>query len=131
MNRRVKKSVAVLIVALAVLVSGCAATSQSARDAINTLHDMSHAVDYLELTSSLTIVTENYTNFITGTIKNTSSKVIDYVEIDFAIFDKEGNQVGTTLANITNLQPGATWKFKAPILNRDAFEVQMLKIIAW
>ena len=35
-----------------------------------------------------------------------------YVEIEFEILDADGNVIGTSMDNITNLSEGATWKFE-------------------
>nr|DAK78386.1 MAG TPA: zinc-ribbon domain protein [Caudoviricetes sp.] len=50
---------------------------------------------------------------ITGTVKNHSSKTFRYVQIQYALYDKDNNQVGNALANTNGLEPGSTWKFDA------------------
>jgi hypothetical protein len=50
---------------------------------------------------------------ITGTVENRSGRKLKYAQITFNLYDEEGAQVGTALANINNLEPGGTWKFKA------------------
>lgn len=50
---------------------------------------------------------------ITGKIKNNSSKTLSYVQIQFALYDKSGSQVGTALANTNGLEPGNTWSYDA------------------
>lgn len=50
---------------------------------------------------------------ITGKIRNNTSKSYSYAEVTFTLYDREGNQVGTAMANINNLEPSATWKYEA------------------
>lgn len=50
---------------------------------------------------------------ITGTVVNRRSKKLGYVQIKFILYDASGAQVGTALANINDLEPGARWNFKA------------------
>lgn len=57
-----------------------------------------------------------YTEFattVTGRVRNNTDRRFRYVQITFALYDTAGNQVGTALANIAGLEPGAIWKFKA------------------
>lgn len=61
-------------------------------------------------------VSEQFVRYVTGTVKNNSSKKYSYAQVEINLYDKDGNQVGSTLANVNNLEPGGTWKFKAPIL---------------
>ncbi|MGE5590998.1 MAG: FxLYD domain-containing protein [Bacillota bacterium] len=59
-------------------------------------------------------VSEDFMRYVTGTVKNNSNKKYSYAQVEINLYDKDGNQVGSTLANINNLEPGGTWKFKAP-----------------
>lgn len=78
---------------------------------------------YLELESKK----GNYDN-ITGTIKNLSPEPYSYVEVDINLYDDNGNQVESTLANTNNLEGNGTWNFSAPVLYPD--KSSKLKIIS-
>ncbi|BBF42020.1 hypothetical protein lbkm_0702 [Lachnospiraceae bacterium KM106-2] len=69
---------------------------------------------------------DNYTSYATGKVKNNTDRTYSYVQVEINLYDKSGNQVGSTLDNVTNLEAGSTWKFKAPILeqNVDNFKVK-------
>ncbi|MEF9969939.1 MAG: FxLYD domain-containing protein [Ruthenibacterium sp.] len=54
--------------------------------------------------------------YIKGIVKNNSGKDCTYVQITFTLYDKDGNQIGTALDNINNLEKDGTWKFKAMAL---------------
>lgn len=51
--------------------------------------------------------------YIEGTIKNNTSKKYTYVQVSYNVYDSEGNNLGTCLANNNNLGANETWKFKA------------------
>jgi len=53
------------------------------------------------------------TTTIVGRVRNNTDRPYSYAQITFSLFDNGGNQVGTTIANIANLEPRAVWKFKA------------------
>lgn len=53
------------------------------------------------------------TTYIEGEIKNNTDKSYSYVQVTFNLYDKNGAQLGTAIDNINNLEPNATWKYKA------------------
>lgn len=50
---------------------------------------------------------------IKGTVKNNSGKDRSYLSITYNLYDAEGNQIGTAMDNINNLEKDGTWKFDA------------------
>ena len=50
---------------------------------------------------------------IEGSIKNNTSKKYSYVQVTFNLYDSDGAQIGSALANINNLEADGLWKFKA------------------
>jgi hypothetical protein len=66
--------------------------------------------------SGLTVVRDEYTRSITGVVRNNSDHKYGYAQVEINLYDKGGNVIGSTMANINNLEPGQTWKFSAPIL---------------
>ena len=50
---------------------------------------------------------------ITGSIKNNTDRDASYVQVTFNLYDEEGNQIGTAMDNINDLEAGGTWKFEA------------------
>lgn len=57
-----------------------------------------------------------YSASITGVAKNNTGKNLSYVQIEFSVYDSEGNNLGTAIANINNLGAGDTWRFEATLL---------------
>lgn len=64
--------------------------------------------------------------FITGIVENRTGRDLTYAQIEFAAFDKDGNQVTTGIANASKLDTGAKWKFKAAVLD-DGFATVKFK----
>lgn len=58
-----------------------------------------------------------YSTKITGTAKNITNKNLSYAQIEFSIYDENGNNLGTALANINNLAKGDTWQFEATLID--------------
>ena len=54
-----------------------------------------------------------YSYTIEGSIKNNTNKQYSYVQVTFNLYDTDGAQIGTALANINNLEANGLWKFKA------------------
>ena len=57
--------------------------------------------------------TDTFATYYKGIIKNNSGKDCSYVQVTFNLYDADGNQIGTALDNINNLEKDGTWKFKA------------------
>ena len=57
---------------------------------------------------------------IQGTVRNNTSSQYSYVQVEINLYDNSGAQVGSTLANVNNLEPNGTWKFEAPVLESNA-----------
>lgn len=69
--------------------------------------------------------------YIEGTIKNNTDKEKSYVQVTFNLFDKDGNQLGTALANINDLKAGGTWKFKAMGMEKDIAKYELSEITGY
>lgn len=74
----------------------------------------------LELLSSDSETDELGTRYVTGRVRNNTSRTCNYVQVSVNLYNSEGTQVGSTLDNVTNLEPGGVWEFKAVIANEDA-----------
>lgn len=68
---------------------------------------------------------------ITGKVANTTGKKLGYVQVEINLYDKGGTQVGSTLANVNNLEPGVTWKFEAPVVHERASSAKVAGISAF
>jgi hypothetical protein len=70
------------------------------------------------LRKSLGATTDGFGGNVTGTVINRRSNTLRYAEIRFNLYDESGAQIGSALANINDLEPGARWNFKASSLGR-------------
>lgn len=66
--------------------------------------------------------------YVTGKIKNNKSKNYSYVQVEISLYDSDGNQVGSTLDNMNNLEAGATWKFKALVTENNASQYKIVNV---
>ena len=66
------------------------------------------------------ITKEQYVRYVAGKIKNNSGTERGYLQVEINLYDKDNNQVGSTLANVNNLEKDGIWTFKAPILEDEA-----------
>ena len=58
-------------------------------------------------------IRDDYSYKIAGTLTNNSGKERKYVQVEYTLYDADGNQLGTAMANVNNLKDGGTWKFEA------------------
>lgn len=56
-----------------------------------------------------------YNRYITGRVRNNSSRSYSYVQVEISLMDGAGNVVGSTMDNVNNLGPGQVWEFRAMI----------------
>lgn len=71
---------------------------------------------------------DTFGGYIVGTVKNNTKKQYKYVQVEINLYDKDGNQVGSTMSNVNNLEPGATWKFKAPVFEEKAASFKIKEV---
>jgi hypothetical protein len=50
---------------------------------------------------------------ITGEVVNRTGARLSYAQVTVTLYDANGSVVGTALANVNNLDPGASWRFTA------------------
>ena len=67
------------------------------------------------------------TRYVAGTIKSNVNKQFSYAQVTINEYDSSGAQIGSTLANVNNLEPYGTWKFKAPVLDKNAVDFKVMK----
>jgi hypothetical protein len=69
--------------------------------------------------------------YITGTIKNNTNKQYKYVQVEVNLYDDDGAQIGSTLANTNNLEPRGMWKFKAVAMEDNAASYRIKDITGY
>ncbi len=74
---------------------------------------------------------EGYSSYMTGTIKNNSDSVnLEYVEIEFDVYDPSGNLLGRISDTLFGLKIGQTWQYEAMIYYDNAEQIK-LNDIRW
>ncbi len=73
--------------------------------------------------TDLKVDESGFTPKATGILKNNTDSDKSYIQITFAVKDKDGNKLGTAMANINNLKAGETWKFEAMSFSTDEGQV--------
>lgn len=71
-----------------------------------------------------------YSYDITGTLKNNTDKEYSYVQVEFYVYDKDGNMLDTCLANNSGFEANGTWNFTASCFftNGDSNKVKSYKL---
>lgn len=69
--------------------------------------------------------------FVTGKVQNTTSKHFSYVQVEINLYGKDGAQVGSTMANVNNLEPNATWNFEAPVIQENVERMAVQGVTAF
>jgi hypothetical protein len=116
-------AISVLVLGASLLWPGCR-RYPSAAD-----YDFSKGSKYVKVETS-PISSEGSLRVIPGIGKNTSSRTLRMVQIQFTLFDKDGNQVGSAFAAAGDLEPGTTWKFSAPVFEATAANYKIGNILA-
>lgn len=104
--------------ALAFTLAGCssdATTETTASKAASTEAASTEAAPVEDYTvSDETLDTSNpYAAYITGTLTNNKDTDVSYVQVEYVLYDADGAQIGTALANTNNLKAGGSWKYEA------------------
>ena len=96
------------------------------------------ASDYLQSTPlpDLQLVSHDgesgqYSWSVVGQIRNNTNSTYSYVQVEINLYDSNGNQVGSTMTNINNLEPGRTWNFEAPVLQDEASRYRITDVTGW
>lgn len=70
----------------------------------------------------------NYTaggGHVTGTAINTTDRTLANARLAFGLYDKDGKQVGSTLATTNTLAPHGTWQFDAVYSESNVASIQV------
>ncbi len=129
------------LIVMGIFFAGCTNTTTTANSPVQTLSTIKPAGTTTAVAASsqdtLTLVeshveTGDYgTRYVVGTIKNNVNKQFTYVQVTINEYDSSGAQIGSTLANANNLEPYGTWKFKAPVLDKDATDFKVMTATAY
>lgn len=124
-----KPIVVTVILAVLLVLAGCASTPRQAeKDHVSEAALLSDPVPFAtpeKLTDQLELISLGYGEAegiggiypcVEGIVHNISDKTIGYLELDINYYDKDGNQVQSSIVNTTNLAPDGKWVFKDSII---------------
>ena len=66
--------------------------------------------------------------YISGTIRNKSTKKLGYISVTFAVYDSSGNNLDSAETFFSDLGPRETWRYEALILDNDAASFKLTAI---
>ena len=66
-------------------------------------------------------------SYITGEIRNNSNKTYSYAQVTINLYNGE-TQIGSTLDNINNLEPGTVWKFRALVTDQSCTAYKIVEV---
>lgn len=66
--------------------------------------------------------------YILGTLTNNSSDDYDTIDIEYLVYDEEGNVLGNASAYLNKLKKGQSWKFKVIYDGMDAKDIKKFEI---
>ena len=72
---------------------------------------------------------DGFSYYIEGELVNNKSRKYSYVQIEFNLYDSNGVQLGSAIANINNLEANGTWKFKAIDLCGNSESIKSYKVV--
>ena len=74
---------------------------------------------------------DGFAYYVTGSIKNNTNRQYSYVQVTFNLYDEDGAQIGTAMANVNNLEANGTWKFKALGITEEVASYKLMGITGW
>lgn len=68
--------------------------------------------------------------YVIGVVKNHSPNLYKMVQVDFELYDDDGQRIGQIAVQVYQMQPQEAWQFREAISNPLASRVRLLKIQA-
>ena len=103
--------------------SNSSAASGSSQTSISSQETKKENLEVLE--HSMT--EDEYYSYVVGKIQNNSDKTYSYVQVSINLYNGE-TQVGSTLDNVNNLEPGGNWEIKALITDPSITSYKIVEV---
>jgi hypothetical protein len=118
----------ILIIIISVASSGGSnSTTPASKTTDATQKSAAPAQKYQILSQGITTDSSGL-RYVSGKIKNNSGKTATYVQVEINLYDSNGQQLGSTLANLNNLEAGQVWNFKAPITEDGTTKYKIIEV---
>lgn len=105
------------IISLLLIVTGC--TTDELNDLSNKMDNMNKKDNFSHTVEKSYADKYGFSYYLEGIVTNNSDKEYSYAQIEFICYDKDGNNIGTAMANTNNLLGNQTWKYKAMLMTND------------
>ncbi len=129
-GKRLKNTVLRVILGILVIVIGIGAIASGGDSSVQTSNN--NKQEKFTLISDKKTTDAAGTTYIEGEIKNNTDKSYSYVQVTFNLYDDNGAQLGTAVDNINNLEPNATWKYKAlGLVTEKVSSYKLVEITGW
>lgn len=129
-GKRLKNTVLRVILGILVIVIGIGAIASGGDSSVQTSNN--NKQEKFTLISDKKTTDVAGTTYIEGEIKNNTDKSYSYVQVTFNLYDDNGAQLGTAVDNINNLEPNATWKYKAlGLVTEKVSSYKLVEITGW
>ena len=127
-GRKLKNSALRIILGIIILIIGiCSFTGDMSTTPTSTTEQ-----EKFTLVSDKKVTDSIGSTYIQGEIKNNTDREYSYVQVTFNLYDKDGSQLGTAVDNINNLEPNATWKYKAiGLVTEKVSSYKLVEITGW
>jgi hypothetical protein len=110
-----------ILLAVAIVMGSCVACfGYGASKVANEMEKQDQAKSQLVLEEGWEFAMGDVTGKVRGKVRNASDRQFNSVMIEFNLYDESGNQVGTAMDTVSNLEPGKTWSFEAQVFNEAA-----------
>lgn len=115
MKRRIFAIIGVCLLFMSLLLCLCACPNIFDYDLIEDDNLSSNKIQSVLAPSTKIEYTKGLGYYVTisGALKNISNTKLTYVSITFTLYDKDGYNVGTAMANMNYLDAGGIWKYEA------------------
>ena len=127
-------STLLLATALSVLNNGCGKQNASApaKPASTTPSSPATPVNVEGLSLLDFTITKNQAgkSVLKGNVSNSTTRKLDHAAVEFKLFDKTGNEVGTAAASVDNLGARFSWSFEIEIQPQDAVSATLVGFTA-
>lgn len=131
-GRKLQHNTLRVILGILIIIIGIGAIAGGGQNSVQTSTSNNSTKEKFTLVSDERTTDSLGTTYIKGEIKNNTDKSYSYVQVTFNLYDTDGAQLGTAVDNINNLEPNATWKYKAlGLVTEKVSSYKLVEIKGW
>ena len=131
-GRKLQHNTLRVILGILIIIIGIGTIAGGGQNSVQTSTSNNSTKEKFTLVSDERTTDSLGTTYIKGEIKNNTDKSYSYVQVTFNLYDTDGAQLGTAVDNINNLEPNATWKYKAlGLVTEKVSSYKLVEIKGW